>query len=732
MLLGQVGLQAQKKRNKKERTNTDRYIDGIFGAGDKDFDVATAPEKWSGEPAVILCQKYFFYSHVPMGLGATGIPELQTTIRRKILIQDPSVVEDYSEYYYQTGGTAGITIIKPDGKEQKVDFSNAVEVKTEVPSRYRNSYRLGSYYKIAIPNLEVGDIIDYYVKYEDYADYYISHTGTITEEYPVVCQEYIYDVPRRWKISFASLNGAPDFKQMSEKGVNRKGKKSKSVVRYVLRDEDRPANIPIRWDAPILTEPSMKVLLSYEMNAMGGERNKDKRLDLMSTFNSFKAQHYGMFATKNQIINFAMSNFDRSPLKSKNTKEAVNGAYDMVKFATVIQSLDADDLGLFKKANIYPFSWGYYPIKDSYFAFTYAKLLDKAKVDYDYVMAMPSDLGLIDQDAINFSDFSIGIYVPATDTYYWYADNFSQPGEISKKMLGGTAYHIPKSVKKWKKETDAKLVDLPVSAPADHVVETEVAVTFADDNQLEINQIMSMTGVMKTSYSPLLLYDTPFSFDEYVNTASKFEKRRFEKTRGQTEAVDKSYKKKYREQKAREKAAEDQERSDTKLEYITEWIGDDYDLEEVIDFEILDAGRKTLESPLQVQVSFAVDGYYKKAGPSYILDLGRLAGSQLELSQDDLEERTKPVEMGFARTIRSKVTVPIPDGKSVEGLEALRVNIDNEVGKFVSTADIADGNIILTTEKVYKEEYVHLENWPKLVEMLEAAYKFSQQKVVLK
>ena len=62
----------------------------------------------------------------------------------------------------------------------------------------------------------------------------------------------------------------------------------------------------------------------------------------------------------------------------------------------------------------------------------------------------------------------------------------------------------------------------------------------------------------------------------------------------------------------------------------------------------------------------------------------------------------------------------------------MNINIDNESGSFISTAKVDGDKLIHTTKKVYKKNYDKKEAWPNYVSFLEAAYKFSQAKVVLK
>ena len=74
----------------------------------------------------------------------------------------------------------------------------------------------------------------------------------------------------------------------------------------------------------------------------------------------------------------------------------------------------------------------------------------------------------------------------------------------------------------------------------------------------------------------------------------------------------------------------------------------------------------------------------------------------------------------------------IPTGYTVEGLEELNVNVDNESGAFISTAKVEDNKLLITTKKLYKKSFDRKEAWSNYIAFLEPAYKFSQAKIVLK
>ena len=60
------------------------------------------------------------------------------------------------------------------------------------------------------------------------------------------------------------------------------------------------------------------------------------------------------------------------------------------------------------------------------------------------------------------------------------------------------------------------------------------------------------------------------------------------------------------------------------------------------------------------------------------------------------------------------------------------MNIDNDAATFAVQASVEGNQLKLLVKKLYKQANVKKENWPKLLQSLEAAFNFSQKKILLK
>ncbi len=135
---------------------------------------------------------------------------------------------------------------------------------------------------------------------------------------------------------------------------------------------------------------------------------------------------------------------------------------------------------------------------------------------------------------------------------------------------------------------------------------------------------------------------------------------------------------------------------------------------------------------LQFKEKFSLKKLISKAGKNYIFEAGKLIGGQIKLEPGEMKERQTDIYIPAAREIENSITVNIPAGFTVDGLQELNMNIDNSSGTFISKATITDNSLLITTKKIYKNNFDKKEAWQNYIAFLEPAYKHSQAKVVLK
>jgi hypothetical protein len=143
-------------------------------------------------------------------------------------------------------------------------------------------------------------------------------------------------------------------------------------------------------------------------------------------------------------------------------------------------------------------------------------------------------------------------------------------------------------------------------------------------------------------------------------------------------------------------------------------------------------GRFSLDSYFTFTESFkAKNALIKKAGPNYIMEIGKLIGGQIDLTEKE-RDRSANIYMTYPKSFNYQITLNIPDGYTVAGLDKLNKSVDNETGAFISTAKLEGNLLIINTSKQYKNYFEPNSNWDKMILFLDEANQFTNEKILLK
>ena len=149
-------------------------------------------------------------------------------------------------------------------------------------------------------------------------------------------------------------------------------------------------------------------------------------------------------------------------------------------------------------------------------------------------------------------------------------------------------------------------------------------------------------------------------------------------------------------------------------------------------FNIKETGRYNFNDNFTYVETFDVKNeLVKKAGRNFIVEIGKLLTQQINLSEKT-RHRKENGYMSYARSYNNEITLNIPEGYTISGIDKLNKNIDNETGAFVSKATISNDKLIITTSKHYKHNYEPHANWNLMVAFLDAAHQFTNEKILLK
>ncbi len=247
------------------------------------------PEDWNNMSAIYLhYEDNYTMKKMRAGRSVTYIAH------RRIKLLDKSALEDFSEIYYtkkrhgsyvfynREKDFLGVKIIKPDGKEIIVDDA---EIITDDEDRK----------KLAVPNLEVGDILDYYLYTYDYITnangsfYSVINRFPIEGTYPYKHFDYYVFSDKYWDVRFVTGDENIEVEETMPTG---KGK----IYEFSINETDVKAVKSQLWHYPYMSSPYIKMFSFTEpvISKRINEGEIDLRtyeLDPEKVINSYKAYY---------------------------------------------------------------------------------------------------------------------------------------------------------------------------------------------------------------------------------------------------------------------------------------------------------------------------------------------------------------------------------------------------------------------------------------------------------
>ncbi len=716
---------------------------------EKEFETTIVPEKWKDESAVIIGMKeeYLFKRQVARGKTTAGVV-IKEYVHKRIKLQDKNAVEKFSTFFYTTigaDGKADYTVIKADGKKVAIDMKDAIEEEQDIPDIYKPIYyklKVKSM-KIAIPDLEVGDIIDYTINSNlewDMKTEGINFTPfifSLANNYPTMYQQYRFTMANGMKVKYRSYNGAPNIKFDSKASVY--GERE-SYLSYYFLDKDREKTIDERWSIELRSTPSVKfrvVFLDYDPGDRTlGEATVDRSgLDIERVYRSYAgAASYGSsLVTSLVAYTTQYITKQKEDGKLKKEEDQIRETYyclrkvflemyykgpvhsDLEKYFTgkkLYKKILAAEAKVQKKEE----KEDEVRINGASFATALRLALLAQGVQAELFVYVPRKLGTW-RDAIFLEelDYVMKVKIKGKAYYLEAFNNFDAFGTPFSYLENAEGYSIRYD------EPDSYYKTSIVPTPASvNTSKEEYTVKFAAGMEnINVEKMSSYTGTEKSPYIGKANLDR-----NYLNT--DFEKYYAEPiTKGKKKEDVVPVNNKY------EYADKEEQIKERKTLFEKDLKGD-FDVAAYDNFELVNDGRYGDSAMLQFKENFSLKKLISKAGKNYIFEAGKLIGGQIKLEANEMKERQTDIFIPSARVIENSITIIIPEGFTVDGLQDLNMNIDNPSGSFVSTTAVVADKLTIATRKVYKNNFDKKEAWPNYIAFLEPAYKLSQAKVVLK
>lgn len=139
-------------------------------------------------------------------------------------------------------------------------------------------------------------------------------------------------------------------------------------------------------------------------------------------------------------------------------------------------------------------------------------------------------------------------------------------------------------------------------------------------------------------------------------------------------------------------------------------------------------------TPFEVFSKISTESLIEDAGDGYVFLAGLIIGTQSELYQE--EERINPVVMNFPNQYNYTITIDIPEGYSVEGLESLDLykelkTKEGIICKFDSSYELVDGDIVIKIEEFYRSSFMDKSMYEGFRNVINAASDFNKASILL-
>lgn len=677
------------------------------------------PAAYTNESYVILARRATIEASSKRKMDwAFGAPTryyyYNSTVREMVKINDKAALEQYSQLTYQqfkklnrwmsatTTTFVGIHIVKPDGTIKNVGIDESILLKTGDNGWER---------KLAVSDLQVGDILDYYIRVEEYSESQREPEKLIFvfgDEHPILDYSIHCNIGDKYAVEYRSMNKAPDATQTTNADHD---------LILDLDMKDLPADPSDLWMSDLRQVPAFRInVLAGKKETTGRSMGEViKNVPLWDVLRRADIPENPIFRLQfKNIIHKVLR--DQDPHFNKLPKDSIAAlVYYVYRFHLYYDGADDDALEVGELRNHMKMNSG-----------PYLSLLSEVLYDFQIhstLLAVPSRYGPNITEVMNPGDLSYILRVDVDNPFYISCENMFTPVRLVPAYKEGQPV-IELSRKNFSSHSQIDLNTLlPVSAASDnqHVEKMQVDFADADMQLLHCKRQTALSGQMKEDEQLHLL-----------NFEDCYEIER------QACGVEKSVMDQLKKQRKKKNISEDYEtalqkaRASLKDRFNDEVAGEfGVTPKALLSYKVDNPGIRHNTPYFIYSTEFTLDGLVQRAGNNFLLNIGKTFSSPLSVP---LSERDRKVDiyMPYARTLEQINKFTIPQGYTVQGVEKLNVKFENDCGSFMIDAWVQGNQLIVHLKRVYKHNYEPVTQWPKLLAILDAASTFSTQKVLLK
>lgn len=735
-----VAAQAQKDKSKQEAKYEEVSASlkkEIWAWKKPEFDVRNIPAEYNSYSTVVIARHQEIIgdsrsrSKFMIGMAFYREMSINTVTREAIKINDKSALSDYSEISFtklenragmfrsnKAATYVGIRVIKPDGKMKEINADEIVQTNADKNKKEA---------KLAVSDLQVGDIIDYYIAQQvisDGTDYNESglyrHSFLFYDDAPVMSYSVHIELGRKYAVEYRCYNGAPDFK------VTRSD--DEDIIMDAVKKNISANKETGLWASPLRQLPITR--LNIVPGYKGMFANKINARKPGEVYKNQNAEEYvedrtNKIAMNNMGTYFGFSipgakDYIKQLQKNKEdiSIDSLAGAcYYLHRFGTLLQ---LDGTEKIESVIARPFL----DLNADIFLESFSKYLRAYDIANSLVLTtskygpqMKDVLGddfsyLIKTEGTKKSIFGFtDIFTPAFYTPSYFEDG-KQAVTIDVHNIGNV------KVKNFTKGS----TNIPgTTAKANARIENLKVALTTDAATLQIDRNTTLRGHYKSDVQQALI-----SFEEYYEAERKLfgiEKSLVE------DLADGKRTRKFADELSAALKLEREKQKDRFTNEAKEWF--EQEVTDLSNPKLHNLGTRHYKPDFVYSASFKMGGLVKKAGNNFIIDIGKLQGSPLTLTEAQ-RKRTIDVYMPFARSVETTITFTIPEGFSAEGVAALNKKVENETGYFITEAAVTGNQLVIAIKKSYNHAFEPAANWDKLLAFIDAANEFTNAKILLK
>ena len=718
---------AQDNKAKTYKQKSDELKQTIWQSNTDIFASNAVPDKYKGESAVVLGRSFEMQRTSNskfkfMGLGGGNITKTNrtTVFREKVKINDKAALESFSKLEYEkivdrtqsflfsnmknkAEVFVGVKVIKADGNEQIINTDEEVLLSSNNKDQTA---------KLAIPGLQIGDIVDYYIctikliegLEDDEANKYFFF---LADEYHVLKYSYVFQYNKKVRVNMLCANGAAAPVESSNGGED---------IVYTFKGENMPKLKEEVWSSWYKNIPYFTVSSNYRTKLENLGASPLDKFDNKKSILENRLYNYG------KTFNAVLYPFDQSPqkklenkfkakeLKSLPLDSTMKIFYDHWRYNTFF-TYDDRNYEMGQRRN-------YWRAFSRYNAAAACQMLCDMKIPHDLIVTTSKYSNTL-ENVFDDTDFDVLLRINGSKPLYMAFERFNTRfNELPSYYEGQKALILTPTRHSAKEYTFTSVeATLPVSAAEHNKIDESLVVNFPTDMQtISVKRNVKQQGHMRLAdqLGLLLMEDTDAEMTKMLGGEEM-------KKRTTSYNVKQTYNNLMTSIADARKAVKDNFSEEIRVQY-------DQAPKELSTYKIVNSGV-TNTQPFEYETTFTMDGFVKRAGSNYIFNVGKLIGTINKFEQKDRTRETDIV-MPSARTLNYQIAFDVPSGYDIKGLADLNTELTNKIGTFKVTSSSNANKVTLNVSRKYAVSSAPKGKWNELLALLDAAYDFTEKKVL--